>query len=220
MTSIRSAVVDTTADDILALPATSVRRVAIDGVDGAGKTHFGDELATELTSRGVPVIRASVDGFHHPAAHRHRKGRYSPEGYFLDSYDYSQLVGLLLNPLSPDGSGEYVREIHDVHAERPVEPVVEHAEPGSVLVLDGIFTHRHELIEFWDYSIWLDVPFEVSIPRGAARGYGDPDPAADSNHRYIEGQRLYIAKCRPQHRATIRIDNTDLNHPTLTRNHP
>jgi uridine kinase len=220
MTNARSAMISTTADDILALPATGFRRVAIDGVDGAGKTHFGDELATELTSRGVPVIRASVDGFHHPAAHRYRKGRRSPEGYFLDSYDYDRLVALLLAPLGPDGSGEYVRQVHDVHAERPVEAVVERAEPGSVLVLDGIFVHRDELIGCWDYSIWLDVPFEVSVPRGAARGYGDPDPKADSNHRYIEGQRLYLTKCRPQQRATIRIDNTDLNHPTVTRNRP
>jgi hypothetical protein len=37
-------------------------------VDGAGKTHFADEVATELTQRGVPAIRTSVDGFHRTAA--------------------------------------------------------------------------------------------------------------------------------------------------------
>ncbi|HZU19728.1 MAG TPA: hypothetical protein VE982_00785 [Gaiellaceae bacterium] len=67
----------------------------------------------------------------------------------------------------------------------------------------------------WDYSIWLEVPFEVSVPRGAARGYGfgSPDPAAPSNRRYVEGQRLYIARCKPHERATVVLDNTNLDKP-------
>jgi len=59
------------------------------------------------------------------------------------------------------------------------------------------------------------VPFEVSIPRGAARGYGDPDPAAAANHRYVEGQRLYLAACCPRERATFVVDNTDLDAPSI-----
>jgi uridine kinase len=211
----RSTLIAKLADDIQALSSTTIRKVAIDGVDGAGKTHFGDELAAELTRRGEPVIRASVDGFHHPAAHRHRRGRSSPQGYFGDSYDYSRLRTLLLQPLSPGDTGDYVRKIYDVHTESPVEIHAEHAAAGSILVFDGIFTHRDELAAYWDYSIWLEVPFKISIPRGAARGYGHPDPAAPSNHRYVEGQRLYLAECHPQSRATININNTDLANPTL-----
>lgn len=78
--------------EILARPA---RRVAIDVVDGAGKTHFADELADVLAGRRSPVIRGSVDGFHHPPEVRHRRGRGSPEGYFRDSYDYPWMIELL-----------------------------------------------------------------------------------------------------------------------------
>jgi uridine kinase len=207
----------TPADDILALRAANIRRVAVDGVDGAGKTHFADQLAAELVRRDTPVIRASVDGFHQPAEHRHRRGRNSPEGFYRDSYDYDSLTALLLNPLSPGGNGSYVRAVYDVHAEQPVDIIVERAEPGAVLVFDGIFTHRDELAGYWDYSIWLEVPFEISIPRGAQRGYGNPNPKARSNHRYIAGQQLYLAECNPQHRATIVIDNTHLTGTGLDR---
>jgi uridine kinase len=62
----------------------------------------------------------------------------------------------------------------------------------------------------------LEVDFNVSIPRGAGRGYGDPDPAAASNRRYVEGQRLYLATCRPQERATWVIDNNVLADAYLT----
>lgn len=187
-----------------------VVRVGIDGVDGAGKTVFGDELGDVLTGRGWRVVRASVDGFHHPPDVRYRQGRHSPEGFFEDSYDYAALRRLLLDPLSAPGPRQIVRRIHDVHAEAAVEPVVEQAGDVDVLVFDGIFVHRPELRDVWDYSVFLDVDFDVSIPRGAARGHGDPDPTAASNRRYVAGQRLYLRQCHPRRLASCVVDNTVL----------
>jgi uridine kinase len=195
--------------------------VAVDGVDGAGKTVFADELAATLESH-TPVVRASVDGFHHPAAIRHRRGRGSPEGFFLDSYDDASLRRLLLDPLRSDGPYEIVRAIYDVALEERVDRPVETVAADTVLLFDGIFLHRAELRDYWDLSVFLHVPFEVSIPRGASRGYGDPDPAAPSNRRYVEGQRLYLDRCHPQRLATTVIDNSVLAEPVITadRGHP
>lgn len=67
-------------------------RVAVDGADGAGKSTFADELWRMLRADGIRVIRASVDGFHNPEVVRYRRGRYSPEGFYYDSYDYEALV--------------------------------------------------------------------------------------------------------------------------------
>jgi uridine kinase len=192
-----------------------VVRVAVDGVDGAGKTHFASELAAALEARGIVVVRASVDGFHHPPRIRRRRGRDSPEGFFLDSYDYDALSRLLLRPLGPDGDRRIVRAVYDVHAERPVTGPVETAPCPAVLVLDGIFLHRPELRGHWDYSVFLDVDFAISIPRGAERGYGDPDPASSRNRRYVEGQRIYLRTCRPQDHASVVIDNSRLAEPVI-----
>jgi uridine kinase len=60
-------------------------RVAVDGVDGVGKTTFADKLSSAIERIGRPVIRASVDGFHNPRELRYRRGRASPEGFYLDS---------------------------------------------------------------------------------------------------------------------------------------
>ena len=188
-----------------------VLQVAVDGVDGAGKTVFADELADLLRQRGASVLRASVDGFHHPPEVRYRRGRSSPEGFFLDSFDYPALRRLLLEPLTTRGDRQIVRRIYDVHSEMPVDPVVESAAGVNVLVFDGIFAHRPELRDLWDCSAFLQVSFEVSIPRGAGRGYGDPDPAAESNRRYIEGQRLYHRACDPHRHATWTVNNNVLD---------
>ncbi len=212
---IRRAVIAHVADAIVARP--SARRVAIDGSDGAGKTSFAAELAHELLVRGVPVVRASADDFHHPRAVRYQRGRTSPLGFFEDSYDYTALERWLLEPLAPGGSGWYRRAVHDVATDEAVEADDLCAPPNAVLVLDGIFLHRDELRDAWDYSVYLDVPFEISIPRGAARDGTDPDPASARNHRYVEGQRIYFARANPQTRASIVIDNTDLANPRITR---
>jgi uridine kinase len=207
------------AEAILALPADRVRRVAVDGVDGAGKTHFADAVRGELNVRGAKVIRVSTDGFLNPPRTRHRRGRDSPEGFYRDSFDYGRMVRLLLDPLSPGGNREYIREVYDVRRERQVRRLPELADEDAILLLDGIFTHRDELIRYWDYSVWLEVPFELSVPRAAKNGIGikDPDPRSPKNRRYVEGQRLYVAECHPRERAKVVIDNSDLDNPVVLR---
>lgn len=189
--------------------------VGVDGVDGAGKTVFADQLAGLLHSWQVSVVRASVDGFHNPQRVRYRRGRSSPEGFFLDSYDYRALRESLLDPVGPGGSRQILRAVYDVTTEEPVQVEFETVAEDTVLVFDGIFLHRPELRDYWHLSVFLDVGFEVSIPRGAARGYGDPDPDAASNRRYVEGQQLYLARCQPRQHATFVIDNNQLDAPAV-----
>ncbi|CAN5588365.1 hypothetical protein BH24DEI1_BH24DEI1_17770 [soil metagenome] len=211
----RQEILRTVADAVLALPTAHVLRVGIDGVDGAGKTVFADELARVLQGPDRTVIRASVDAFHHPKAVRYRLGRSSPEGFYRDSYDYAKLKEVLLEPLSPSGSGRYCTAAFDHVADAPVEAPEEQSVSGSILVFDGIFLHRAELREYWDYSVFLEVGFGVSIPRGAQRGVGSPDPKALENRRYVEGQKLYLRECDPKRYATTVIDNSDLAAPFI-----
>jgi len=212
----RRAVIAQVADAIVA--RGDVRRVAIDGDAGSGKTCFAVELAHELRVRRVPVVQASVDDFHHPRAIRYRRGRSSPLGFFEDSYDYDALERWLLEPLGPEGNGWYRRAVHDVDTDEPVDAEDTCAPPGAVLVLDGIFLHRDELRDFWDESIFLDVDPALAIARCAQRDGpdADPDPTSDHNRRYVEGQRIYLARANPAARATIVIDNNDLTTPRIT----
>ncbi|WP_245619326.1 uridine kinase [Deinococcus marmoris] len=200
-----------------AQPACPVLRVAVDGVDGAGKTTFADELAASLGSVGREVIRASVDGFHQPRAVRYRLGRDSPEGFYRDSYDYAGLRRALLDPLGPDGSLRYRTAMFDVETDQPVSQTELTAPPGSILIVDGLFLHRPELRGVWDDSVFLRVDFAVSVPRGAARGpgFGSPDPAAESNRRYIGGNELYFREANPEKWAGVVLDNNDLNAPFI-----
>jgi len=191
--------------------------VAIDGVDGAGKTVLGRELATLVTPRRE-VHRGSVDGFHRVRAERYARGR-TAETFYRDSYDHDAIRHQLVEPFR---AGEpWVRAVHDVEREAVVQlPSEPAAGPDAMLLVDGIFLHRGELADLWDRSVWVDVPFEVSVPRGNARfgavGPQAADPASEVNARYVGGQRLYLAQVAPASRATWLLDNTDLEAPVLT----
>src|SRR5579871_2127357 len=76
-------------------------RVAVDGPPAAGKTTLADELALLLRSRGREVIRTSTEGFQLPRAQRYRRGEFSADANYHDSFDYDALRRVLLDPLGP-----------------------------------------------------------------------------------------------------------------------
>ena len=190
-------------------------RVAIDGVDGVGKTMLADELAEAMSAYNRPVIRASVDGFHNPRSVRYKLGRGSPEGYFLDSFNYSALISVLLAPLGPGGTRRYRRAVFNYRTDSEVATPFETAAEDAMLLFDGVFLHRPELRSYWDFSLFLDAPFEVTIPRAAARGGSASDVSASENRRYVEGQQIYLQTCEPKSAATILVNNEDLSSPEI-----
>ena len=185
------------------VPPDRAALVAVDGVDGSGKTTFAARLAAAYEDR--PVVVVHEDDFLNPRRVRYRLGRDSPEGFFLDTYDLPALVANVLDPLP---QGRITPAVFDHRADAPVvaEPVAVPA--GGVVIVEGMFLHRDELAGRWDLSVFLDVPFEETVRRMAVRDGSEPDPAYPSVRRYVEGQRIYLARCRPHERATVVIDNS------------
>lgn len=182
--------------------------VAVDGVDGSGKTTFAATLAAAYRRTGRPVEVVHLDDYLRPRAARYRLGRDSPEGYFRHTYDLAALEDHVLAPLRPPGSRRIVRRWFDHRADaRVVDPPVE-VPPDAVVVVEGMFLHRDELAGRWDLSVFLAVPFEVSVRRLSERDGSHPDPAHPSMARYVQGQRLYLATCRPELRATHVLDGS------------
>ena len=144
-------------------------RVAIDGPDAAGKTTIADELAKLLQPKGRHIIRASIDGFHNPATVRYNRGRTSPEGYYYDSFNYDELINGLLLPLGPDGSLQYRTATFDYRTDSPLQTLPQLAAPGSILLFDGVFLLRPELAQHWDFTIFLDAAFDVTLTRAEQR---------------------------------------------------
>ena len=195
-------------------------RVAIDGVDAAGKTTLADELATLLIQHGRPVIRASIDGFHRSRAERHRQGATSPDGYYADSFDYDALRSALLQPLGPQGDRRFRRAIFDYRTDTPSITEEELAPEDAILLFDGVFLLRPEINDQWDYRIFVEVPFAVTVERAMLRDrdlFGSAEATrARYEERYIPGQQIYLKSVDPLRHAQAIVQNKDPEHPSLT----
>ncbi len=206
---------------ILGVQLSHPTRVAIDGVDGAGKTILANELAIALAHQPRQIIRASVDGFHHPEHIRRARGDLSPEGFYQDSYNYKALKSELLLPLGPEGSRQFRRTVFDYERDQPVTLRKEKAAENAILLMDGIFLLRKSLVDFWDLRIFLHVDFTQSISRGAARDadlFGSLQKAEQRYHqRYVPGQKIYLKESNPLDKADVVIDNNNIEQPKLIR---
>ena len=204
----------TVVDDVATRVALLLRSrdrvlVAIDGPDAAGKTTFADALAASIDA---PVARASIDGFHNPREVRLQRGSLSPEGYYLDSFDYDSLAERLLDPFA-DGCPTVSAQTYDWRVEDAADPGVIAVPATAVLVLDGVFLLRSGLRDRWTTSVYLHVAPEETLRRASVRDLADfgslDEVVRRYTQRYLPGQALYRDDADPVAVADVGIDNTD-----------
>jgi uridine kinase len=192
-------------------------RVAVDGPPAAGKTVLADELAAVLSARGHEVIRASIESFLLPQSQRYRRGEQSPEGCYLDSFDYDALHRVLLDPLGPDGDRTFQPAVYDKPTDTALSQPSTTASADAVLLFDGVFLLRPELIDRWDLRIFVSAAFEQTVARARVRDGGLYGSAGEVEQRwrsrYIPAQELYFATEHPTNRADIVVNNDEPQQP-------
>ena len=218
----RQAVISQLADLICAVECSHPLRVAIDGVDAAGKTMLADELVVPLQTMGRVVIRASVDGFHNPRTVRYQRGADSPEGYYRDSFNHGAILRAVLNPLGPDGNRKIRRTGFDFRADEPTNQLRIEVPEVAILLFDGVFLWHPTLKSYWDFLIFVEVDFNISIARAVARDVQDSPGDLNSqvvqdryNRRYVPGQQIYFNEAQPKNFADVIFENNDIDHPNL-----
>jgi uridine kinase len=213
----RERVVGALADAILGVDVRHPVRVAVDGVGAAGKTVLADEIARALERSGRQVIRAGVDGFHNVPDVRYRRGHESPEGYYRDSFDHDAIRRCLVEPLGAGGDMRYWTAVYDFRTESAVDAPELAADPDAILLFDGVFLLRRELRSAWDYSIFVDTSFRVTLERALKRDlelFGDETAIRRRyESRYIPGETLYLEEEDPRSRADVVVVNDDPARP-------
>lgn len=216
-TGTRSEMLGQLADAVLSTTVMHPVRVAVDGPPAAGKTTLADELAVVLRERGCSVIRATIEGFLFPEAVRYRRGEYSPEGCYFDNHDFEALNRVLLAPLGPDGDRQFQHAIYDRTTDATLPAQVAIAPVDAVLIFDGVFLMRPELIDQWDLGIFVSTAFEETVARALSREQrrlSAPDIERRWRERYIPSQQFYSAAVNPLDHADIVVRNDDPQEPT------
>jgi len=191
-------------------------RVAIDGPPAAGKTTLADELAAVVRAQGRHVVRATIDDFLFPRAQRYPRGEYSAEGCYFDTHDYHALNRVLLDPLGPGGDRRVQHAVYDRTADAALSPSVTTAPADAVLLFDGVFLLRPELMDRWDLRIFVSTTLDKTVDRAVIRERrvsSRADVERRWRERYIPSQQFYFATVRPTDRVDIIVHNDEPRQP-------
>ncbi len=210
---------DALSNKVLEVKRSHPVRIGIDGVDGSGKTTLANRLADTLTLRGDSIIRATIDSFHHPKSHRYKRGELSPNAYFFDSINFPVVANDILRPLGPIGNCSYRPAIHDLKTDLPIQNNWKNADREQILIFDGVFLQRDELVGLFDYVIFLMVDFEVSVPRALNRNFEEIEDPDELRERYIQkyvaAQEMYLSSCSPTKKADMVVLYNDFSNPVI-----
>lgn len=209
------------ADVVESVAIAHPKRVAVDGPPAAGKTSLSNELADILRSRGRQVIQASIDGFLFPRLRRFRRGEDSAEGCYYDSFDFEALHRVLLEPLGPGGDRRIQYAVYDGVTDSALSPPITTASADAVLLFDGVFLLRPELIYRWDLSIFVSASFEEALGRARNRDQSVKRSANEVERRYrsryIPSQQFYFDTVHPTDLCDVIVYNDEPQQPSWKR---
>jgi len=216
---LRSQMLDQVSAYILSQKTNHPLRVAIDGIDAAGKTKLTKELIFPLKRSRRQVIQISLDNFHNPTQIRYRRGKDSPEGYYYDSFNYETLIENVLDPISSGGNRKIKRVLFNLISNSVIDSEYEVVDENAIILFDGIFLMRPELVHFWDVSIFVDISLDTAMYRAYEReklnGLSYEEIHSLYEKRYFGGQKIYFERCSPHQNVNLIVNNDDFRNPLI-----
>jgi len=187
-------------------------RVAINGIEGTGKTTFAIRFVEYLKAQSCSAFHVSIDGFHFNKNKRYKQGRDSADGYYEDSYNEAAFVDKVLK-MSQGDPPRYISATHDLSTDEYLNLKPQSLPDKAVIVTDGCYLFKPIFNPFWDLRIYLKTDFNTALERGAQRDrhvLGGYDEAKKKfGLRYHAASKRYLSEVSPEALADIIIDNTD-----------
>lgn len=170
--------------------------IGIDGCGGSGKSTLANQLKKECSD--VTIVH--MDDFYLPSSQLiniHPK-----EKAIGADFDWGRMLKDVIEPISRNKEGCYQRydwEKDDL-AEWHTVPV------GGIVVIEGVYSLHDELVDKYDYTIWVDCPRDTRLSRGLER---DGEDARDTwENNWMISEDLYVKEHNPLGRADLVVNGT------------
>ncbi|MDT0347065.1 uridine kinase family protein [Streptomyces litchfieldiae] len=170
--------------------STGTTLVAVDGAGGSGKSTLAATLARQLGDCAV----VHGDDFYRPMPDAERE-RLNPEQGYRRYFDWERLADQVLRPLRAGEAARYQKYDWATGRLGAWETVAR----GGVVLVEGVYTARPELADFYDLTVFVDTPRETCLDRLRARG----ENSAEWITRWRAAEDHYLRTTRPAERATL-----------------
>jgi uridine kinase len=170
--------------------------VGIDGCGGSGKSTLAHALAAATTTKSVVVV--PMDDFYRPSEER----SLTPTQALGASFDWPRLRDQVLAPIARHENTRYQR--YDWDSDRLANwlPI----PTGGTVIVEGVYSTRTGLRNFYDFTIWVEATPEVRLARGVARD------GESSRNRWVNGwmveEARYLEAERPASSADLIVDGS------------
>ena len=170
--------------------------VAVDGCGGSGKSTMAIALAK--LSSDVTVIH--MDDFYLPS--NQRTSGTAIENPVGDDFDWLRLKAQVLEQLANNKKSKY--QIYNWPSDILVEWSI--VPPGGIVIVEGVYSTRRELADFYDYKIYVDCSREFRLERGIQR---DGELARDMwENNWMVAEDKYIKEHNPSEHAELVISSS------------
>jgi cytidylate kinase len=180
-------------------PAASRSRiVAVDGLDGSGKSQLAAALSAACAADGVSTTMLHVDDFRRDLDFGGLEAAAEAARYYERYYDLDALDARLAS-FQATGAAD-------------------------LTIVEGVFTLRVPTIAASAALVVLRVSADEArrriLARDRAKGRTDEEIQRRIARRYFPGQDRYRVECDPEARAAVIVDNEDWRRPHVVRSTP
>jgi uridine kinase len=198
---------------------TTRRLLAIEGIDGSGKSMLAERLAGVLAQGGTPpapLLR--VDDFRRPIAWG-QDARREADVYYEDYYDLALLDRAARAFLS--GAAGFEIPVFDSRTERHEGRRTISFGGAALAVVEGVFAQRVAAVAEAAAIIYVETSWEEARRRILARDTARGRTMADVTHRidarYFPAQERYLRERDPVAHADALVRHERAGAPVLAR---
>ena len=174
--------------------------IGINGIDCSGKTTFAKLLSKYFIHHKIENVCLDIDNFNNPAIESE-----TYKAFVSDSWDEEDL-------------NKYYELI--INFSDATRAVSESKKKYSLVILEGIFIYKPQLVDIFDLKIYLDIDISLGRKRFAKRRSlkQDKRPFDIYDKIWMPSQIRYESEVHPKRISDLVIDYNAESQPVLHEN--
>ncbi len=199
--------------------------VAINGIDGVGKTHLAQKLSSNLVKKKKNTIHLSIDNFanfrNKNNGNPHVNKETAAQWHYEDAFDFLTFKNSVIDPIKNIRNGKaYIKtKVFSWHADESVSSPPSLVTNDTIIIVDGVFLFHPSLVNSWDFKIFLSADFEHVLLRALDRDSSTLEDRRQKEREYrncyYAAQKMYFETVRPEEISDIVINYNDYQRPIL-----